>query len=78
MLGFLTRYMYKIVFKKYMKLLVFIRALNYTRLVRTLSLLTEFGMFDIGTITVMAFTMFFIWFGLYSNGPTVSENIYNA
>lgn len=35
-------------------------------------------MFDIGIIIVMVFIMFFIWFGLYSNGFIVLENIYNV
>jgi hypothetical protein len=38
-------------------------------------ILTEFGIFEMGTMTVRAFTMFFMWEGLYKSGPIVSENI---
>lgn len=78
MLGFLMRYMYKIVLKKYMKFFVFICVWNYIWLVWIFLLFIEFGMFDIGIIIVMVFIMFFIWFGLYSNGFIVLENIYNV
>ncbi|KAH3824406.1 hypothetical protein DPMN_126242 [Dreissena polymorpha] len=52
-------------------------AQRYTEMFTLALHLTEFGMLDIGTSTVMQLTRFFMCSGLYKRGPRISPNIWN-